>query len=197
MKKTISINLAGIVFTIDEDAFSALDKYLKIISSYFKEEDGKKEIMSDIESRIAEVFQERMAKMRNVVSLEDVEHVISMMGEPEAFKQEDNSSTTEEHSQSEFAYTSKRLFRDPDNKIVAGVCSGIGHYLGIDPLILRIAFLVALIFFGSGVLLYLILAVAMPKAVSASDKLQMKGQAVTIDNIKRRFEEEISALKKK
>ncbi len=194
MNKTISINLAGIVYNIDEQAFKKLDKYLETISSYFSEADGKKDIMSDIESRIAEMFQERMGKVRSVVSEDDVDHVISVMGQPEDYLQDPDEAPEEEP---EVVFTSKRLFRDPDNRIMGGVCSGIGHYFGFDPVILRIIFVLTFIFVGSGLLIYLILWAIIPKASTASDKLQMKGKAVTVDNIKRRVQEEADQVKKK
>jgi len=196
MNKTISINLAGIVFNIDEHAYRILDKYLSTISGYFSEADGKKEIMADIESRIAEMFQERMGKARTVVSEDDVNHVIQLMGQPEDFLGDE--ATEPEKTEEGFESTSsKRLFRDPDDRLVGGVCSGIAHYFGIDPLIIRILFIVAVIFFGTGFLLYLILWAVIPKAITAADKLQMKGRAVTVDNIKKRVQKEADDLKKR
>jgi len=198
MNKTISINLAGVVFNIDENAYQKLDKYLQTISGYFSEADGKKEIMADIESRVAEMFQERMSNTRNVISEEDVDHVISIMGQPEDYlENHEGEKSTETETESEATYTEKRLFRDPDNRVLGGVCSGIGHYFGFDPIFLRILFVLALVFFGSGVLLYIILWAIIPKAVTASDKLQMKGEAITVDNIKRRVQDEAERVKKK
>ena len=152
--------------------------------------------MADIESRIAEMFQERMGKARTVVSEDDVNHVIQPMGQPEDFLG-DEAPEPEKTEEGFESTSSKRLFRDPDDRLVGGVCSGIAHYFGIDPLIIRILFIVAVIFFGTGFLLYLILWAVIPKAITAADKLQMKGRAVTVDNIKKRVQKEADDLKKK
>jgi phage shock protein PspC (stress-responsive transcriptional regulator) len=89
------------------------------------------------------------------------------------------------------------LFRDPDNRVFGGVCSGIGHYFGIDPVILRIIFVVSFIFFGTGILIYLILWLVIPKAVTSADKLSMKGEPVNVENIKRKVQEESETVKKR
>ncbi len=201
MNKTVSINLAGIIFNIDDHAYSKLKNYLDTIEGYFTEADGKREIMSDIEARLAEMFQEKLSKGRMVVSLEDVNEAIGILGEPEAYLDGEESTAGTESKEEERTYSSdtnrtKRLFRDPDQRVFGGVCSGIGHYFGIDPVILRVIFVLSFIFFGTGVLVYLILWLVIPKAVTTADKLQMKGEPVTVDNIKRKVQEEADNVKK-
>lgn len=202
MNKTVSINLAGIIFTIDDQAYAKLKDYLETIEGYFSEGDGKKEIMGDIEARIAEMFQEKLKNGRMVVSMEDVAELMSIMGEPEAYLDEEaeqaqKARSTQDEYEPKASSSAKRLFRDPDRRVFGGVCSGIGHYFNIDPVILRILFVVSFIFFGTGILIYIILWLVVPKAITAADKLAMKGEAINVENIKRKVQEEGEFVKKK
>lgn len=200
MNKTVTVNIGGMVFHIEEQAYDQLKKYLEAIRGYFTSSDGRDEIIQDIESRVAEMFTERIGTSRQVVIASDVEHVINTMGRPEQVAGAD-----EEKSESGSGNTStggytetkgyRRLYRDPDDKVVGGVCSGISHYIGIDPIWLRLIFAIAFFVMGSGFLLYLLLLVIVPKAKTTSEKLEMKGQAVNIDNIKKTIEEEVEDIK--
>src|SRR3990172_3338686 len=130
MNKTVNINLSGIVFHIEEDAYGKLHSYLATIKGYFSESEGRDEIMSDIENRIAEMLSERISDKKQVVLMTDIEHVIGIMGKPEDFAGEQ---TQGERSPAEpITYRAsgkhRRVFRDPDNKILGGVCSGIANY---------------------------------------------------------------------
>jgi phage shock protein PspC (stress-responsive transcriptional regulator) len=199
MNKTITSNIAGYVFHIDENAFDKLDAYLNTIRSYFKDSQGKDEIITDIEARLAEMLHERIGDMKKVVTLEDVNHVILIMGQPEAFIDDDPESAAWTEQKSERRSSSaKRLFRDPDNRIVGGVCSGVSSYLGIeDPIWLRLALVVSVFAFGSGFMLYLILWIIIPQAKTTAEKLQMRGENVTVSNIEKRVNEEMEAVKGK
>ncbi len=208
MNKTISINLSGMLFNLEEAAYNQLLKYLQTIKNYFSEAEGRDEIIGDIESRIAELFQERL-KSKQVILEQDVEDIIEIMGKPEVYAEEASAdgTTSNENStgtdvpnngqESFYGKEKKRLFRDPDEGMLGGVCIGVGHYLGIDPVWLRIAFLVGLFFFGSGPLLYLILWIALPKAETTAEKLQMRGEAVTIESIEKKIKEEFERINKK
>ena len=208
MNKTISINLSGMLFNLEEAAYNQLLKYLQTIKNYFSAAEGRDEIIGDIESRIAELFQERL-KSKQVILEQDVEDIIEIMGKPEVYAEEASAdgTTANENStgtdvpnngqESFYGKEKKRLFRDPDEGMLGGVCIGVGHYLGIDPVWLRIAFLVGLFFFGSGPLLYLILWIALPKAESTAEKLQMRGEAVTIESIEKKIKEEFERINKK
>ena len=208
MNKTISINLSGMLFNLEEAAYNQLLKYLQTIKNYFSAAEGRDEIIGDIESRIAELFQERL-KSKQVILEQDVEDIIEIMGKPEVYAEEasadgttanENSTGTDapnKGQESFYGKEKKRLFRDPDEGMLGGVCIGVGHYLGIDPVWLRIAFLVGLFFFGSGPLLYLILWIALPKAESTAEKLQMRGEAVTIESIEKKIKEEFERINKK
>ncbi len=199
MNKTITSNIAGYVFHIDENAFDKLDAYLNTIRSYFSDSQGKDEIIADIEARLAEMLQERIGSTKEVVTLADVNHVIQKMGQPEAFMEDDPESATWTEQRSEPRRTgSKRLFRDPDSRVVGGVCSGVSHYLGIgDPIWLRLALVISAIFFGTGFLLYLILWIIIPEANTTTEKLQMRGEHVTVSNIEKRVNEELETVKNK
>lgn len=200
MNKTVTINISGIIFNIDEVAYNKLHQYLETIKSYFKNTQGTDEIMTDIEARIAEMFQEKITAKNQVISIKDVDEVIAIMGQPEDYLDVDfeEEKTTQE---SNYQYTSeskrKKLYRDPDQRVAGGVCSGIGHYFDVDPIIFRAIFVIAFLGFGSGLLLYIILWIIMPEARTTAEKLEMKGESVTIDNIKKKVEEEAENLKKR
>jgi phage shock protein PspC (stress-responsive transcriptional regulator) len=191
MNKTLSENIGGIVFHIEEHAYEKLSKYLDTIRGYFTTSDGRDEIIQDIEGRIAEMFQERINNGKQVILDTDVEHVINIMGKPEEFAPESDASTTDAGPVSKAERKAfRRLYRDADDRVIGGVCSGFSHYLGIDPIWLRLAFAISFFVFGSGLLLYIILVIIMPKAKTTAEKLEMKGEQVNISNIsKTRMEE--------
>jgi len=183
MNKTLTINLGGFVFHIDESAYHQLDRYLGQLKAQFAATQGGSEIIADIESRIAELFKER-TQTREVITQQDVEEIIEIMGKPEDYlyeEQEESSST---------AYTgftrskSRRIFRDPDNRVIGGVSAGVAAYFNIDPIWIRILFIV-LFFTGPGIFIYLIMWLVIPKASTTAEKLQMRGEHVTIENIEK------------
>lgn len=183
MKKTTTINLAGTVFHIEEDAYEVLHTYFEDLKRVFSKEEGADELLRDIELRFAELFSERLTTTRNVIESQDVSEVIAIMGSPNQFLDEEEQA---ENSSSETVSDKgvKRLFRDTENGKIGGVSAGLGHYLNIDPAIIRIIWIVFVLVGGSGVLVYLIAWMAMPEAKTTSEKLQMKGQSVNLDNIK-------------
>lgn len=199
MNKTVNANIGGLIFHIDEDAFQKMNRYLDTLKSYFRKSDGNTEIMDDIEARIAELLQERMGAAREIVNMEDVDHVMTAMGQPEDF--EDTSAEPGEKQESSqepeaeiYTRVNKRLFRNPDDKVLGGVCSGISAYFNIDPIWLRLAFVISVIIFGTGILIYIILWVIIPAAKTTSEKLQMRGERVTITNIQKSVKEELDNL---
>ncbi|HDO26756.1 MAG TPA: PspC domain-containing protein [Bacteroidetes bacterium] len=194
MKKTQSINIRGIVIIFDEDAFQRLNSYLDEINKYFKTKKGYEDIINDIETRIAELFQQKLNDKKQVITLEDVEEVIAIMGHPSDFDMD-----TEEEATG-FPGTSRRrrrLFRDMDNRMIGGVCAGLSAYFNTDMVWFRIAFVIALFLGGSSILVYLVLWVVVPPARTVSEKLEMQGDPVTISNIEKSFKEEMSGLKDK
>lgn len=187
MKKTISINIAGLVFNIEEQAYRTLQKYLDEIRSILSAQEGVEEIIEDIESRIAELFNEKLSDHKQVITDADVEEVIEVMGNPGQYKiddEEDESQSFKTKQENKSFTAEKRFYRDEDEAVLGGVAAGLGHYLGIDPVIIRVIFVLMFVLGGSGFLLYLILWVVIPEAKSTAQKLQMRGQPVNVDNIK-------------
>lgn len=203
MNRTITMNLSGIIFHIEEDAYEKLNKYLSTIRSYFNNSDGRDEIMNDIESRIAEMLQEKVSKTKQAVLMMDVESVIAMMGKPEDFAGDTEHSHSNQNPNATEPDTvrnsgrRRRVFRDPDEKLLGGVCSGISNYFDIDPLWLRGAFAISFFIFGSGFLLYVILWIIIPQAKTTAEKLEMRGEKVDVNNIGKAVNEEFEDFKKR
>lgn len=207
MNKTVTINISGIIFHIEEDAFEILNTYLQRLRDQFSREEGRDEIMADIEARIAELLKARTSSFKEVVVMDDVNAVIEIMGQPEAFTDADEQTKKETSGSSgqqgntgqghQQGYRYRRLFRDPDDKVIGGVCSGLGHYFDINPVWIRLAFAAAFFVFGTGVLLYLILLIIMPKAATTSEKLEMKGEPVDVNNIRRTIREEFDGFRRR
>jgi len=200
MKKIININLASRLISIEDSAYEILRQYLESLKRYFAREAGADEIVSDIEARIAELFQDKLKKGAHCITDEDVEAIKASMGTPEQFEETAGAENTQSgQAQQQEAVTGrprKRLYRDPDNKVLGGVCSGLGAYLNVDPVVFRIIFaLLAIGGFGSGILVYFILWIATPEANTAAEKLEMRGERVDLNNIRATVQDEINSLK--
>ena len=202
MNKVLNINLGGYPFTIDDDAFEHLENYLDTIHAHFKKSEGYEEITSDIEARMAELFQEQLSG-RSIVTVPIVETCIGIMGTPEEFgaegiEEEDEfyEKTNTHSSQEETNYhTGKKLFRDPDDQTVGGVCAGIAAYFGIeDPLWVRLLFVLGFFSGTIGFWAYLILWTIIPEAKSAGDRLAMRGEPINVSNIGKIIEDEIDVF---
>ncbi|NTW34017.1 MAG: PspC domain-containing protein [Bacteroidetes bacterium] len=196
MKKTVNINISGFIFHIDEDAFEKLSNYIDSIKKGFINSEGRDEIIADIEARIAEMLQTKIGEHKQVINIQDIDEVISVMGEPEQIGAEGTDEKNERKTAKEHE-ARKRLYRDPDNKVIGGVCGGVGAYFNIDPIWIRVAFVIALFVFGSGPLLYLILWIIIPQASTTAEKLEMRGESVNISNIEKSIREEIDGLSKR
>lgn len=198
MNRTYNINIGGLPFIIDDDAFDYLNNYLDAVNHQFSTSEGCEEIVTDIEIRMAELFLENL-KGRKIISKKDVELVISILGKPEDFgdvpPMEDNPlrEESERWSASNLGM-GKRLFRDTENKKIAGICAGLSNYFGITDFIWMRLLFVILFFSGPGVIIYLVLWVLVPEAKTAGDKLMMRGEAATIGNIAREVENELTGL---
>jgi phage shock protein PspC (stress-responsive transcriptional regulator) len=199
MNKTVTINISGIIFHIEEDAFEKLSKYLSTIKGYFSKTDGGNEIMSDIEARIAEMLQGKTSAVKQVVLMADVDSVIETMGKPEEFVEgaTENSNQEEETQYTTTEGVKKRLFRDPDHKAVGGVCSGIAAYFDIDMIWIRLAMFLLIFFGGLSLWVYIILWIVIPEAKTTADKLAMKGEKIDINNISKTVKEEAQQFKKR
>ena len=180
MKKTLTINLGGTVYNIDEDAYVLLDNYLNNLRYHFRKQEGADEIVRDIETRIAELFNECIRDGKQVITIEIVESVIARMGKPEDLNDE---ADEEQEKKDTDKNISRRLFRNPDDRILGGVISGISAYFGWDPTWVRII-LIVFGCFGHGLILaYLIAWIVIPMAQTATEKLQMRGEPINVTNI--------------
>jgi len=192
MKKALKINLSGQIFHIDEDAYEKLKVYLDTISSHFSNASESKEIISDIELRIAELFREKMSSENQVISIKEVDEVIDIMGRPEEIA-DDEEPTGSKRNREQRA--SRRLYRDPENAVIGGVCSGLSAYFNVDVLLIRILFIIFFFFGGGSLFLYIILWIAVPRAETAAEKLEMKGEKVNVNNIEKAIREEYDEVK--
>ncbi|MCK3685949.1 PspC domain-containing protein [Maribellus sp. YY47] len=192
MKKTFTINISGTIFHIEDDAYEVLQKYLINLKNHFGADEEGKEILADIEARIAEIFSAKSDNDKNVITLEWVNEVIQTMGTPEDFAEEEG----EDESTAYEAKRKRRLYRDPEHRVLGGVCGGMGAYFNMDPVILRIIFVVLFIA-TSGVALpaYIILWIAVPKATNTAQRLEMRGQEATVKNIEKSIKEEVKEVK--
>jgi phage shock protein PspC (stress-responsive transcriptional regulator) len=192
MKITVSINLGGYSFNIDEDAYAELKRYLKNLELHFAGEESSAEILLDIETRMAELFRGRLTNYKQVIDIEDVSQVAAILGTPEDISDGDRPSAREKFSSPGY----HRMYRDTEHRIIGGVCAGMGAYWNIDPLILRILFIVLILAGGIGVLIYLILYIVLPEAKTTSQKIEMKGNPVNIHNIKESVKREVDSVRK-
>lgn len=170
MDNSIKINLAGIVFQVEEDAYRLLRDYLNAIETRLKGTPGSTETLDDIEARIAEILESRKG-IAGVITRENVEEVIEIIGQPEDFEQEAPENgyiRTETPGR-------RRLYRNPDDKIIAGVSGGIGAYLNIDPVWIRIAFIIFMLPYGIGFFAYVALWISLPLANTESQKNELYG----------------------
>ena len=184
MKKTFTINISGTVFHIDEDAYEVLKKYMIDIKEQFCNSEDGKEIVSDIEYRLSELFTDKYEN--NVITLEKVGKVVEIMGEPDIF--DDDIVIPEK--------IKKRLYRDTEHKIISGVCGGLASYFETDPAIIRlITILLSLISFGLVLIAYIILWIMVKKAITTTQKLEMRGESVTVKNIEKFIKQTMDKIK--
>ena len=198
MNKTVNINLAGIVFHINEDAFETLNNYLNSLKNHFKNEEGADEILKDIEGRIAELFTERLDK-KEAISMIDVTEITGIMGNPSQYDDEIEPEDTQENKEDDLRKgKSRKVFRDEEGRMIEGVCSGLAHYFNINVLWSRIIFIFLLFIIGPGApFIYIIFWIALPSAKTIAEKLEMKGEKVNINNIEKNIKDELDNLEKK
>lgn len=195
MNKTVNINLGGFFYHIDEDAYQKLSRYFDAIKRSLKNSNGQDEIIKDIELRVSELFSEKQKSDKHVIGLKEVDEVIAVMGQPEDYRIDDEQS---ENQQTGFSFTNingdktrlKKLYRDKDHAMVGGVLAGLGHYFGVDKSWFRLIFLCMISFYGTGFLVYIILWIVIPEAVTTTEKLEMTGEPVTISNIEKKVRQE-------
>lgn len=192
MNKTVNINLANTLFHIDEDAYNKMRRYLESVKRSFANTPGSDEILADIEARIAELFNEKLSHERQVITDKEVDAVIAIMGQPEDYMIDED--IFEDEPRSSRAATapkkSKKIYRDTEHKYVAGVSSGLSHYIGLDPVWVRILWVLLTIGSTGGfILIYGLLWILVPEAKTTAEKLDMRGEDVNISNIERKVKE--------
>lgn len=199
MNKTIDVNLGGRAFSLDDGAYDELGAYLRDLRSAMRGQEGLDEVMADIESRLAEIFMERLTKGRNVVTSEDVSAARAMLGEPADFGSEtespggagDSSARSGPVGASGKRGSHRRLYRDEQEGIIGGVSAGLAAYLNVEMTWIRVAWVVLVLLGGAGVPFYLLMWVITPSAKTSAERLAMKGASPTAENIRRAVEHEL------
>ncbi|MEC3878033.1 PspC domain-containing protein [Parapedobacter sp. 10938] len=200
MNRTIIININGIVFHIEEDAYDVLRSYMIEVKKHFGNTADSHEIVGDIENRIAEMFNDRIVQgKKEVVTMQDVNDVIAQMGRVSDFETEEQEAGPDYAADEGYDFAShsgeRKLMRDPDDKVFGGVCSGLGRYFAIEARWVRLILVLLFIFGGMGFLLYIILWIVMPMARTRADRMAMRGEAPNLQNFKRSFQEEMEGLR--
>ena len=191
MKKTINVAIGGCSFTIDEDAYNTLNDYLERFKSALESTSTSTEVLDELEVRIADMLKGKLGG-RQVVDLAMTQEVIGLLGYPQGYREADDQTARQEPPQNEYHYSGtdgenpvRKLFRDPDGKRIAGVCSGIALFLGVDVTLIRVIFLVALICGSAGFWIYLVIWIAAPEARTAAEKCELRGIPANAENIRR------------
>jgi phage shock protein PspC (stress-responsive transcriptional regulator) len=198
MNKTVNINLGGMFFHIDEDAYQKLTRYFDAIKRSLSKSSGQEEIIKDIEMRVSELLTEKQKSEKHVVTLKEVDEIISVMGQPEDYIIEEDTANASTNANFNAYRSTKKLYRDKENGMIGGVATGLGHYFGIDAVWLKIMFLIFVFAgFGTGILAYIILWIVTPEAITTSEKLEMTGEPVTISNIEKKVREEFDSVSEK
>lgn len=197
MKKTLNINIGNSIIHIEEDAYELLTTYLIEVKQHFGKSADDFEIVSDIENRIAEMFTEILhTQQKQVIELADVQVVIGLMGSVKDFEEQSEEDPAADYNNTySSAFAERKIYRDTEEAMVAGVCAGLSHYLKMDVSIIRIVAALSVMLGGSGLIAYLVLWIAIPKASTRAERMAMKGEAANLQGFKRSFEEELSNLK--
>lgn len=183
MNKIIQINLAGQAVSIDEQAYAVLSQYLRTLENHFRNTEDGKEILEDIEARIAELFYGKIKKGNAFINQQDVDEAIQLMGTPEDMGIDEDTSQRADASQS-YTYTmDKKLFRDTDDRVLGGVCSGLAAYFSMDTSVVRIVVILLILFTGIPLFAYFILWIVLPEATTPEDRSRMRGGNTTVNDI--------------
>ena len=192
MEKTLTININGWVFNINEDAYILLTQYFQNLTKYFSKEEGGAEIVSDIEARVSELLKEKMPENETAINISQVQDIMTTLGQP--YEMDVDEEEEEKTESAGYIKGKRKLFRNPENSHIAGVAAGIGTYLSLDPIFIRIAFLLLIFTGGAGIILYIALWILIPIASSTSDRIRMEGNRVDIKNIEKKVKEEASYI---
>lgn len=211
MKTTENISLGGLAFTIEADAYTELNKYIEEISGCFRNDPCGSEILEDIEVRISELLKEKCS-VGTVVSLAMVEDIKKRIGDPKELGEQDqetraeDSQSDESHRQVKESFRERRIYRDVDNRVLGGVCAGLGEYFNLDKVIFRVLFLIFFVLgfidgdeglFMISFVAYLILWIAIPAARTVEQKCEMRRKPINLEGFKskeNRFEREVKEV---
>ncbi len=194
MKKVVNVGIGGRSFVMDNDAYAKLDNYLELFRKGTRMGIQTKEVMDDLEDRIAELFTESLGSFKDVVDIELVNRVIAQLGMPdgEPFRDEDGacgqssgSGQSSEESQTQFRNRPRKYYRDPENKSIGGVCAGLALYLNLDVALIRVLFVLCFFMGSASFWIYVILWLVAPKAVTAAQKCEMYDMPVTVENMRK------------
>jgi phage shock protein PspC (stress-responsive transcriptional regulator) len=188
MKRAYKVNLSGVLFNIDSDAYEELKNYLDALENYYANDNDGKDIVADIENRMAELLQDRLSGYKKSISKADINEVISILGHPDEISSEDQMHVKNK--------TYRQIYRNPDDRILGGVCGGLGSYFGVPSNWVRLAFVLSVFIIGAGTLLYIILWALIPLAKTSTELLEMRGQSITIQNIEKAIRKEYENVKK-
>jgi phage shock protein PspC (stress-responsive transcriptional regulator) len=199
MEKTIIINIGNTIIHIEESAYELLKAYLNEVKQYFANHADDLEIVTDIENRIAELLTEQLEEQKKqVVDAANVNSVIAQMGRVQDF---DTTAEDEEEpvaqSAYQYQYAEKKLYRDMDERVIAGVCAGIAHYVNADAKWIRLATILTVFLGGTGLLVYALLWIIMPKAKSRIERMEMKGEPANLQGFQKNLDEELQAVKER
>jgi phage shock protein PspC (stress-responsive transcriptional regulator) len=199
MEKTIIINIGNTIIHIEESAYERLKTYLNEVKQYFANHADDLEIVTDIENRIAELLTEQLEEQKKqVVDAANVNSVIAQMGRVQDFDTvEEGEEEPVINSTYQHQYVEKKLYRDMDDRVVAGVCAGIAHFVNADPKWIRLGTLLISFVGGFGVLVYALLWIIMPKAKSRVEKMEMKGEPANLQGFQKNLDEELQAVKER
>ena len=199
MKKTVSVNIKGMNFLIEEDAYELLQSYMNRLTHSLRNEKGSKEIIEDIEFRVAELCSNHLNEKKQVIEKEDIEDITKTLGEPEEYVDSNEEfiqeTETNNYEQKHFNTSNRRLYREMEHAKIAGVCGGIANYFNIDVVIIRAIFLIVFFFFGFGFPIYILLWIILPKASTTIDRLKMQGKPITAETIKSEVENASNRLR--
>lgn len=194
MKKTVKVSLAGMAFSLEEDAYQTLNTYLDAIRAKLGAGKETDEILHDIEERTSELFSE-MLKGSDNVTIEMVNSVMETLGKPEDIAGDSNETNSNTTFESTSVGSTKRLYRDSENAVIAGVCSGLGAYFNVDPIVFRILFIALFFATGLGLIIYIVLWIAAPRAVTSKQRLEMRGEPINLENIEKNIKKEYEEVK--
>ncbi|WP_421938281.1 PspC domain-containing protein [Pedobacter sp.] len=199
MEKTIIINIGNTIIHIEESAYELLKAYLMEVKQHFANNADDLEIVTDIENRIAELLTEQLEEQKKqVVDASNVNAVIGQMGRVKDFETlEEGEEEPVINQQFHYQSADKKLYRDMDERVIAGVCAGIGHFINIESKWVRLIALLTILFGGLGILVYALLWIIMPKAKSRIEKMEMKGEPANLQGFQRNLDEELQAVKER